>query len=292
MKIAICLSGQMRNAIYAWPNIKKFLGNIINSADFFIHTWDINSEKSVWDDDKNRRKIFFISNENLVEYIDIYKPKNYKIEKTFLITESNHIEYLKWHSLTKSIQLKKEYEINNKFDYDIVIKLRPDMIVEPSILIDDIINQLDFTDNILFANDIINGILDDVIWVANSKTMDKVSEYPFMNLDINLISNSYWHDFAFYLQSQNISSSKFAGEMYYNFNVISDKWSIMRTEAIPYHSVDEYKKCLEIDRNIYWNPDSAVAPFMKYLKENEWKTIIKNMFQHKGFIPKHLEYLK
>ena len=79
--------------------------------------------------------------------------------------------------------------------------------------------------------------------------------------------------------------------MRYAFQVISDKWSILRTEAIRYHPVDEYKKCLEIDRNMYWNPDSSVAPFEKYLTAAEWSTILKNMLKIKGVIPPHLEHL-
>jgi len=74
MKIAICLSGQMRTALYAWPNIKNFLGKLIDSTDFFIHTWDINSEKSVWGDQTFFRKKVVIPNNDLLEYINIYKP--------------------------------------------------------------------------------------------------------------------------------------------------------------------------------------------------------------------------
>jgi len=288
MKIAICLSGQMRTAIYAWPNIKKFLGKLIDSADFFIHTWDINSEKSVWGDKTYLRKKFVIPNNDLLEYINIYKPKKYEIESAYCGDEGS----FQWHSITKSIQLKQEYENSNGFIYDIVIKLRPDMIVHPTISIDNILDHLDFTDNILFSGDIINGTPDDVIWFASSKVMNAISKYSYSTVDFNLNPFAHWDAFKFWLNYNNIIPTKFAGEMYYNFNVISNKWSIMRTEAIPYHSVDEYNKCVEIDRNIYWDPNPTIAPFMQYIKEDEWRTIIKNMLEHKGFIPPHLEYLK
>lgn len=288
MKIAICLSGQMRTAIYAWPNIKKFLGKLIDSTDFFIHTWDINSDKPVFGDQTFLRKKFIIPNNDLLEYIDIYKPKKYEIESVYCGNEGS----FQWHSITKSIQLKQEYENINGVTYDIVIKLRPDMIVHPNISIDNIIAQLDFTDNVLFSNDVTNGIPDDVIWFASSEVMNAISKYPYSIVDLATKPFAYWDAFKFWLSHNNIVPTKFAGEMQYNFKVTSNKWSIMRTEAIPYNSVDEYNKCVEIDRNIYWEPDSTIAPFMQYIKEDEWRTIIKNMLEHKGFIPKHLEYLK
>ena len=291
MKIAICLSGQMRAAIYAWPNIKNFLGKLIDSTDFFIHTWDLNSEKPVWGDQTSFRKKFVIPNNELLEYINIYKPKKYEIENVSL-DDDNSMDYFKWHSLVKSIQLKQEYETINDFTYDIVIKLRPDMIVDPAISIYNIIDQLDFTDNILFCNDVINGMADDVIWFANSTVMDAISKYSYSTVDSNTDPHAHREVFKFWLSYNNIVPSKFAGEMHYNFSVISNKWSIMRTEAIPYHSVDEYNKCVEIDRNIYWDPDPTIAPLMQYIKEDEWRTIIKNMLDHKGLIPTHLEYLK
>jgi len=292
MKIAICLSGQMRTALYAWPNIKNFLGKLIDSTDVFIHTWDINSEKSVWGDQTFLRKKFIIPDNDLLEYINIYKPKKYEIEKVSLDDGDIVMEYFQWCSLVKSIQLKQEYENSNDFTYDIVIKLRPDMIVDPAISIYNIIDQLDFTGNILFSNDVINGIPDDVIWFASSEVMNSISKYPFSIVDLDTNPVAHWDAFKFWLSHNNIVPTKFTGEMKYNFNVISNKWSIMRTEAIPYNSVDEYNKCVEIDRNMYWNPDSTIAPFMQYIKEDEWRTIIKNMLEHKGFIPNHLEYLK
>lgn len=291
MKIAICLSGQMRTAIYAWPNIKNFLGKLIDSTDFFIHTWNINSEKPVWGDQTFFRKKFIIPNNELLEYINIYKPKKYKIENVSL-DDNNSTDYFKWHSLVKSIQLKQEYETINDFTYDIVIKLRPDMIVDPTISIDNIIAQLDFIDNILFSGDIINGTPDDVIWFASSKVMDAISKYSYSTVDSNTDPRAHRESFNFWLSYNNIVPTRFTGEMQCNFNVINNKWSIMRTEAIPYSSVDEYIKCVEIDRNIYWDPNPTIAPIMQYIKEDEWRTIIKNMLEHKGFIPNHLEYLK
>ena len=292
MKIAICLSGQMRTAIYAWPNIKKFLEKLIDSTDFFIHTWDINSEKSVWGDQTFLRKKFIIPDNDLLEYINIYKPKKYEIENVSLDDGITAMDYFQWHSLVKSIQLKQEHETSNGFIYDIVIKLRPDMIVDPSISIHNIIDQLDFTDNVLFSNDVINGIPDDVIWLASSEVMNAISKYSYSTIEVDINSVAYWDAFKSWLSYSNIIPTKFAGEMQYNFKVISNKWSIMRTEAIPYNSVDEYNKCVEIDRNIYWDPDSTIAPFMQYIKEDEWRTIIKNMLEHKGFVPSHLDYLK
>ena len=43
--IAVCLSGQIRTGIYAAPNIKRFIGDLWDNCDFFIHTWNVSNEK-------------------------------------------------------------------------------------------------------------------------------------------------------------------------------------------------------------------------------------------------------
>jgi hypothetical protein len=288
MKIAICFSGQMRTAIYAFHNIKHFLGDLINSSDFFIHTWDNNSEKSVWGDKFRRRLEFSIPQADLEAYINLYSPKKYEIGELPPDRESKTPEYSKMRSLIRCMQLKQEYERSNGFIYDVVIKLRPDMIVDPAISMYSVLNHLTFADNILFVNEIVYDRPDDVIWFAKSSTMDIISEYPLAH---HTLGGRAWIVFSEYLALRNIKSRRFDGESRYHFRVISDKWSILRTEAIRYHPVDEYKKCLEIDRNMYWNPDPSVAPFEKYLTVAEWSTILKNMFQIKGVIPPHLEHL-
>jgi hypothetical protein len=43
MRIAVCLSGQLRTADRAVESLKKFVGNLAPDVDYFVHTWDINS---------------------------------------------------------------------------------------------------------------------------------------------------------------------------------------------------------------------------------------------------------
>lgn len=295
MRIAICLTGQMRTALFAFPSIQHFLGDLLHTADFFIHTWTVDTEKSVYGDHIHYRKEIILTQQNLDNYINLYQPKRYKIDNWLDVTPNTSDgsnptpEYCKMYSIIKCIQMKKEYEIAQNFTYDLVIKIRPDFICDPALSIYDIINHNTFTTNSLFTNDIVNNSPDDVLWFANSVTMDKISRCP---LSEQHRPEDYWHVFSsWYLRINHIESKRFSGEIGYDMRVISDKWSILRSEAIPYNPVVDYKKCLEIDRHIYWEPTSSLVKFTEYMTLDEWKTLIKKMSIDKLIIPPHLKFL-
>ena len=43
MKIALCFSGQIRTGNITAPNILRYIGDLRDSCDIFVHTWDIES---------------------------------------------------------------------------------------------------------------------------------------------------------------------------------------------------------------------------------------------------------
>lgn len=199
MKIALCLSGQPRNAVLTSNRIKKtILDN--NDVDVFLHSWHDPNDTSFhkrcpghwdrsadWDIDK--------------KLIEIYKPKSYIFEKPKYWENSNmkiSIENIKrcfdyglkdpdgiekfekyivnichsqWYSNLKVNFLKEEYSISNNIKYDCVIKLRYD--VAPSSKID--FNNLKINENTFYyqnSNQPLNMVND---WFAmgSEKTMNK-----------------------------------------------------------------------------------------------------------------------
>lgn len=155
MRVALCLSGQPRNAE---KTVKIIYDYIIkpNNADVFIHSWydenNLSFEKI--DLDREGQKEF---QKNLDKYlISVYKPKNYIFEtqinfRDFDITIpdkmidiystmnkkhfntrnniANHIKHQNismFYSIYKCNQLKEEYANKNGFIYDCVIRLRFD----------------------------------------------------------------------------------------------------------------------------------------------------------------------
>jgi hypothetical protein len=174
MKIALCLSGQPRNAIATSNRIKHTILDD-NDVDVFLHSWydsnDLNFHKrcpghwnKVADSDIDK------------QLIDIYKPKAYIFEKPKYW--ENHkmkvsIENIKkcydyglndpegihkfekyivntchsqWYSNSRVNFLKEEYSINNNIKYDSVIKLRYD--VSPSIKLK--FNNVLMDDNMIY----------------------------------------------------------------------------------------------------------------------------------------------
>jgi len=147
MRIAICFSGQIRTGIESSKNILDYLDNLLPNIDFFIHTWDIETtslyevlkyENAIYKNgrlinDVNVPQSFKISDNKINNYLEIYKPKKYKIDDQQGYLNNVNYDYKlgileQYYSWNESNKLKIEYEKENNFIYDIVIKLRPDVI--------------------------------------------------------------------------------------------------------------------------------------------------------------------
>jgi len=145
-KIAICISGQSRTWDYCKNNILNFY-NITNfndtevDVDYFFHTWDINSYR---DHVKGTTHYSEYKDEPFTagdELIDFFKPKVAEVESYSTFIQKRNKLYPRqhltvwepmYHSIKKSINFKRQYEIDNDFEYDLVIKTRFDCIYDPS----------------------------------------------------------------------------------------------------------------------------------------------------------------
>ena len=146
MKIAICLSGQPRTIDYSAPNILQYFSGE-HEYDFFCHAWNYNTYKRkksnpapgehpvYWDEDT------LVDTAWIEEKINSYKPKKFAVESVHALNPllarlTGHRMRFPWDSLTYSIMcannLKKQYEIENNFRYDFVVRSRYDMIFNPN----------------------------------------------------------------------------------------------------------------------------------------------------------------
>jgi len=178
MKIALCFSGQPRNAIQTAQRVKQTIIND-NDVDVFLHAWhdsdNLNFDKRCpghW----NRQAELDIT-EKLLE---VYKPKSFLFEKPkhwtnpnmkvskenirrffdYGLNDPNGIEHFgkyivdichsQWYSNMRVNFIKEEYSINHNVHYDCVIKLRYD--VSPTSKMD-LVNG-DFDENILYHQDL------------------------------------------------------------------------------------------------------------------------------------------
>jgi len=181
MRVAVCLSGQLRQWEIAKENQKWFwescIGTEVKEVDYFIHTWNYSGDREGVSQPYITRDV---SQEEFDNVVDWYKPKKYFLDdkKQNYFYESDHWSSL-FYSMAQSIMLKREYEIENNFEYDVVIKSRPDVVFDPIYHF----SWEHLENNILYTTHGGNmehefGMfnVNDCVFYSNSYTMDLVSQ--------------------------------------------------------------------------------------------------------------------
>ena len=191
MKIALCLSGQLR---FLQEGYREMILPFIldgNDIDVFVHTWNI-------DDDQDGKSYINgggfpmgnpVNKGIMLEIFDLYKPvkcliqkqvpfQNGKYPERTLPGIKSHNLFSMFYSVYKSNQLKKEYEKENNFKYDIVVRSRFDIKLDKKIdfLIDTSKVYIPFN-----CFDTSNGYVDSISY-SNSKYMDIYAD-TFNNID-------------------------------------------------------------------------------------------------------------
>jgi hypothetical protein len=205
-KLAVCISGQIRTAIEAYSSFIKFFKN--ENIDVFIHTWydpNINDHSEVIEKIKT-----------------LYKPKTFQIDVSPNYERLNFSVMLK--SFMLSNQLKKNYEIENDFRYDVVVKYRFDILSPPHIIFPpDMIQQrtlyYPFGNLGILESDYKNHGMTDVIFWGDSQTMDIATDvYRYHKFVLLPRRNAFIskNDFVAYDFSD---SSMSPGQMIYQYAV-------------------------------------------------------------------------
>jgi hypothetical protein len=214
MKIAVCFSGQIRTGIENHPNIKEFFGKLYNECDFFIHTWNF-SEYKTYNGSNISKKPTIEPIEKFEQIKKLYSPKK-------IIVDIKHIAYETaekygiqplWYSFWKSIELKKQYEMENNFKYDYVIKFRPDLVLNYNTC-DDLIKEINTTYDNEFKIIGWDGfdvpkntqLATDVFFISKSNEMDIAADY-FWSL-MKYYDNSNYTNLPSYLEEYNIKPIK------------------------------------------------------------------------------------
>lgn len=295
MRIAVCFSGQWRTGNYCYENLKQFFGILYPYCDFFIHTWDINKQKCY-----NLSNVFSketkLTSNDVNEIKNKYNPKkiivdDYQIAykelikyEPLLYTNVNIFDIVQplWYSFHKSIQLKNEYEIDNGFKYDYVIKLRPDILLHPNRRLSQDIemykNELDsgefYIENLIRDYSIDTHTIDDVYFLSNSESMNIASEYYLKWLDwgIGDRTKSFYgfirHSILHNLKLLQFKRRDLGGESGY---------VVLRPECLEYNdsTIDGYHRCIGCEDYYYGNPQkNPMTPEGYYINLLKDKYII------------------
>lgn len=107
-KVAICISGLPRTAIQSHSIFRNFFQSL-GEYDIFYHTWEE------------------VTPAELNKIHSLYKPARYKVQPSIdRIANGSFGNML--YSIMMANELKKSYEIDNDFRYDLVIKTRFDLV--------------------------------------------------------------------------------------------------------------------------------------------------------------------
>tara|TARA_B100000927_G_scaffold289988_1_gene287723 strand:+ start:1485 stop:2492 length:1008 start_codon:yes stop_codon:yes gene_type:complete len=146
MRIAVILAGQWRTGLYCYPYLKEIFDDF-EHVDYHIHTWAINNAKMldpdffgdcIWD---MRPAEQTIDESDFNKIKEIYKPKTFEIgddyenKRALQLTESTNSEnepgiaswYSAWKALNNMLMYENSLHEDNK--YDLVIRIRPDIII-------------------------------------------------------------------------------------------------------------------------------------------------------------------
>lgn len=162
MKIAVCFSGQprtWRECHESWEKLFKSLIDFYKTEfydikiDYFVHVWDFNTvPPHLWSQmgfpEKNFAKEYYkIPTKEIEDLINTLKPKKYVIESSEVSDNRKSIldkkalnnypihnqngSVIGWsasqlYGIMRSCELKKDYEIENGFEYDMCVRMRFD----------------------------------------------------------------------------------------------------------------------------------------------------------------------
>ena len=203
MRIAVCFSGMVRTSNYVAPNLLKYFGDLLPSIDFFMHTWDITQHKQYMPgaiallSTKYRQCPMESSYPVVSDMANDYK--NFKKIKVESFSEQCEIYrgFPLWYSWVKSIELKEEYENEYNFTYDVVLKMRPDMIFPAGNTLQQEINKFLNNPELFYVMGGNNNRLNDVYFLSTSKNMNiatKIIDNPIPwkdnEFNIHLTNNS------------------------------------------------------------------------------------------------------
>lgn len=252
MKIAVCFIGMIRTGVYASENLKHWFGDLYDDIDFFIHTWDYSASKSWHPDSKYARDKNIIQNLDnipvypLIQALDsVYNKKIVSIavenQQTFLSSNiyKNCVNFSpQWYSWYKAIQLANIYEENNNFQYDVIVKLRPDLIFPKERSLKEEINYLLEDTSYLHTLGYDPIRIDDVMFLANSTVMKESSKF-FIDVEKNIWETNLLGE---WLQSKNIKVK----------NTLYQFYAVYRKEHLDLGiSPMKFYKCFNVERDYY-----------------------------------------
>jgi hypothetical protein len=237
MRIAVCFSGMIRTGIQAAPNIINFIGDVLPSCEFFLHTWEQQSYRPPL----GRHALDVTTDVPLLDFCNLYSIKQYQVND-FNTIGNNSLHPL-WHSWSNSVKLTQH------IPYDYIIKIRPDIIFNPQLKLSNMLSNIN--DDIFYSshvwpfNEQNDLTMEDVLFISSRSVMNTAID--FTQTTTRSLDNHA--DFCKYMSRKNIEvqgldTCYFRGD-----------YSILRPEFAHLDPVIQYQQCEKGDKNIFYPED-------------------------------------
>lgn len=200
MRVAVCMSGQLRTWDKCSPNVFKLISRLKHNVDFFCHTWNFDSIPRPVIVVTGKEETVLHSQDTIEKMLATYKPINYCIEdqeKSERVVEDITDRGLQiqnkrppgfwaasqFYGVMVAANLKSKYELEQGFKYDVCIRLRYDQYIPESEidLIVETVNQVKPNTVYTMHNREHNGypkvLYGDIFWIADSLTYDKIAMF-------------------------------------------------------------------------------------------------------------------
>lgn len=301
MKIAVCVSGQMRTVERTIRNIKEFFNVKHYQIDFFVHTWDINSQPAIFQGVMPDEFKSTVPYKKIHDHVKLFNPVNYEIQNyrrfryVHGIRHSNGASMFPlFYTWLRSINLMREVE-KEKGKYDLCIKIRPDIIFVPGETIEQYVKLFFDTEdpNLTF--------IANRSWHTreNDYTLDDIIFMSLPNVAFD-ISKNWWEKYSKYdvhpevkgmnIHTQFVYYLKNLGYNPYGFNDLGNNkvldTAIIRPEA-PYNTgtIDDFYKCKEFDY-IFYGGDNSILNNREYTTDMDLYRCALSIKEKRGFIQK------
>lgn len=216
-------------------------------ADFFLHTWTVNTNKRFI---KTNNESTPVPNHILHEYVSKLKPRSWNVEDPTLLgmSGSSYAWVALYYSWVKSLEYRRQYEAALGIKYDVVVKMRPDIIFKPGRKLSAAIEQAMSENAFILENGLWDPpnsmVIDDVFWAAPTAIMDVASEY-YLELSQNQTN-------------PNVGLGMFLTRRGIKIDRVSDGcYSILRAEATNLSPIADFDKCFDLDRALYHSAPSS-----------------------------------
>lgn len=194
MKIAICFSGEIRTGTTCAPNILRYIGDLLPNCDFFVHTWDTETlsfynqapvpvQTPYKVKDKKTFSDFYACYNPLVMVVEPYflsKAASPRWASWRVNPKTGRPGFALFDSIRAVNDMKKQHEEKHGFVYDIVVRIRPDLIFRSDKNLKEDIDLLLHDRMFITANHL--GMwgekhLEDIFWIGNSYVIDQLATF-------------------------------------------------------------------------------------------------------------------